>query len=350
MVEKKIRVLIVDDAEFMRTALTNILESDPEIEVVGYGKTGREGIDAVRKLRPDVVTLDIDMPEMDGITALKHIMIKYPTPVVVVSALTHQGEITFESLRLGVVDFLPKPSGSVSRDMDLQKEDLINRIKIASSVDIDKIKRAKIKPFKKEGKGSVWSKKGILLIGTSLGGPNSIIRLMCKLPEDFPVPIIITQDISSMILESFTEKFDTIAPIKIEKAKDGTILKASAAYINSLETAITFERNELDEVIIRTNPANGNSIDTMMSSAAKVMARGAVGFLLAGVGGDGIEGLKEINKIGGETIVENSNNHFLPDSNREVIEGGIAKHVLSNKDIASFIVDLIDKIERDEGK
>ncbi len=350
MVDKKIRVLVVDDAEFMRKALTNILTSDPEIEVVGYGKNGREGVDAVRKLRPDVVTLDIDMPGMDGITALKHIMIKYPTPVVVVSALTHQGEITFESLRLGVVDFLPKPSGSVSRDMELQKKDLINRIKIASSVDIDKVRRARIKPFKKKGKGSVWSKKGIFVIGTSLGGPNNIIRLICKLTEDFPVPIIIVQDISPMILESFVKKFDTVAPINIKVAKDGTILKSSTAYISSLENAITFERNELDEVVIRTTPANVNSIDTMMISAAEVMGSGTVGFLLAGVGGDGVEGLKEINEKGGETIVENGNNHFLSDSNREVIEEGVAKYVLTNENVASFIVNLIGKIERDKGK
>ena len=350
MVEKKIKVLVVDDAEFMRKALTTILTSDPEIEVVGYGKTGREGVDAVKKLRPDVVTLDIDMPEMDGITALKHIMIKYPTPVVVVSALTHQGEITFESLRLGVVDFLPKPSGSVSRDMDLQKKDLINRIKIASSVDIEKVRRVRINPFKKKREGSVWSKKGILIVGTSLGGPNNIIRLICKLTEDFPVPIIIAQDISPMILESFVKKFDTVAPIKIEMANNGTILKSSTAYINSLETAITFERNKFDEVVIRTAPANGNTIDTMMISAAEVMGSGTVGFLLAGVRGDGVEGLREINEKGGETIVENGNTHFLPDSNREVIEEGVAKYILTNENIVSFIVDLIGKIERDEGK
>ena len=168
MADKKIRVLIIDDAEFMRRALTKILSSEPNIEVVGYGKTGREGLEAIKKLKPDVVTLDIDMPEMDGITALKHIMIKYPTPVVVVSALTHKGEITFESLRLGVVDFLPKPSGSVSRDMELQKEDLIKRIKIASSVDINKVKRARIKPYKRTGKKATWSKKACGVFFTTM--------------------------------------------------------------------------------------------------------------------------------------------------------------------------------------
>lgn len=346
MAGKKIKVLVIDDAEFMRRALTKILTSDPNIEVVGYGKTGREGLDAIKELKPDVVTLDIDMPEMDGITALKHIMIKYPTPVVVVSALTHKGEITFESLRLGVVDFLPKPSGSVSRDMELQQEDLINRIEIASSVDINKIKRARIKPYKRVGKKGTWSKKGILIIGTSLGGPNNIIRLIGRLPEEFPAPIVISQDISPMILKSFVEQFDTISPIEIKETKDGMILEASTAYINSLENAVTFEKNESGDVILRVKPAKKNSIDTMMISAAEVMGFGTVGFLFAGVKGDGVKGLKEIYERGGETIVENGSTHFLPESNREVIDSGIAKYILKDEDNASFIVDLIGKIER----
>jgi two-component system chemotaxis response regulator CheB len=348
MAGKKIRVLVIDDAEFMRRALTKILTSEPNIEVVGYGKTGREGLEAIKELKPDVVTLDIDMPEMDGITALKHIMIKYPTPVVVVSALTHKGEITFESLRLGVVDFLPKPSGSVSRDMELQKEDLIKRIEIASSVDINKIKRARIRPYKRVGKKGTWSKRGILVIGTSLGGPNNIIRLICRLSEDFPVPIVITQDISPVILKSFVEQFDSVSPLEIREAKDGMILEASTVYINSLENVVTFQKSESGDVALRVGPAEKNSIDTMMISAADVIGFGTVGFLFAGVKGDGVRGLKEIYDRGGETIVENGGTHFLPESNKEVIESGIAKHVLRNEDNASFIMELIDKIERGE--
>ncbi len=344
MADKKIRVLIVDDADFMRKALTRILEADPEIEIVGYGKTGREGIEAIKKLRPDVVTLDIDMPEMDGITALKHIMIKYPTPVVVVSALTHQGQITFESLRLGVIDFLPKPSGSVSRDMDLQKEDLIRKIKIASAVDIEKVRRARIKIFKRKRKGRVWSKKGILVIGTSLGGPNNIIRLISKLPEGFPFPIIVTQDISPLILESFVEKFNSVSPIRIRKAEDGMWLEASTAYINSLDRAVTFEKNG-DDVILRVSSAEGNSIDEMMISAAEVMGSGTVGFLFAGVADDGVRGLRKINDMGGETFLENGNNYFLPESRKESLKGGYAKSVQINEDTVSMIIDLIGEIE-----
>ena len=345
MADKKIRVLIVDDADFMRKALTRILEADPDIEVVGYGKNGREGIEAIRELRPDVVTLDIDMPEMDGITALKHIMIKYPTPVVVVSALTHQGQITFESLRLGVVDFLPKPSGSVSRDMELQKEDLIRKVKIASAVDIEKVRRARIKISERKREGRVWSKKGILVIGTSLGGPNNIIRLISKFPEDLPFPIIVTQDISPVILDSFVEKFDSVSPIRIRKAEDGISLEASTAYINSLDRAVTFDKDG-EDVVLRVNSAEGSSIDEMMISAAEVVGSGTVGFLFAGVEDDGVRGLMRINDMGGETFMENGNNYFLPESQKEPLQGEYAKRVRINEDTVSLIIDLIGKIER----
>ncbi|MBN1572386.1 MAG: response regulator [Deltaproteobacteria bacterium] len=348
MSDKKIRVLIVDDADFMRRALTRILEADPDIEVVGYGKTGREGIDAIRELRPDVVTLDIDMPEMDGITALKHIMIKYPTPVVVVSALTHQGQITFESLRLGVVDFLPKPSGSVSRDMELQKEDLIRKIKIASAVDIEKVRRARIRAFEKKGKRGAWSKKGILVIGTSLGGPNNLIRFISKLPEDFPLPIVVTQDISPVILESFVEKFDSVSPIRIRKAEDGVWLDASTAYISSLDKAVTFERNRSGDVVLRVNSSEGNSIDKMMVSAAEVMRSGTIGFLFAGAEDDGVKGLMKINDMGGETLMENGNSYIFPESQMGALKGANAKSVQISEDTVSLIIELIGKIERGE--
>lgn len=339
MANRKIRVVVVDDAEFMRNALTKILESDPDIEVVGYGKTGTEAISAAKELRPDVITLDIDMPEMDGITALKHIMVNIPIPVVVVSALTHQGDVTFESLRLGVVDFLPKPSGSVSRDIELQKADLIGRIKIASAVDIEKIRRARIFPKNKGANYEYipWVAEKILVVGTSLGGPNSIIRLICKLPQKFDIPIIITQDISPMILTSFVEKFNEMSRIRIKELKDGINLESSTAYVNSLSNDLTFQRRDSKEVVIAINPSVGNSIDTMMLSAADAFGSGTVGLLYAGVRQDGVRGFEKIRENRGTTILAGRKDYFLPDSNEEVLKRNLVDHILDESDIPSFI-------------
>jgi len=333
MVDKQIRVVVVDDAEFMRKELTRILESDEHIAVVGYGKTGVEGIEAVKNLKPDVVTLDIDMPEMDGITALKHIMIECPTPVVVVSALTHQGDVTFESLRLGVVDFLPKPSGSVSRDIESQKEELIHRIKIASSVDVENIRRVKIQELLRRTttKHAPWMKKRIIVVGTSLGGPNHIIRLVHHLPKDFTTPIIISQDISPMILDSFVEKFNTVSPLRVVVAHDKMVLEDSTVYVNSLSNDIGIHEDIFEDVFyIKLQPTKGKPIDAMMISAAKIFESGTIGILLAGVNSDGVMGIEEVYKKGGTTLVQNYETHFLPDSNRDVLQRGLITQVIDD--------------------
>jgi len=333
MGDKKIRVVVVDDAEFMRKELTRILESDQDIEVAGYGKTGQEGIEAIKTLKPDVVTLDIDMPEMDGITALKHIMIECPTPVVVVSALTHQGDVTFESLRLGVVDFLPKPSGSVSRDIESQKEELIHRIKIASTVDVEKIRRVRIREISGRPKMDYapWMKKRIISIGTSLGGPNHIIRLVHHLPRDFETPIIISQDISPMILTSFVEKFNTVSPISVVVASDKMILRRSTVYVNSLSNDIGVHEDIFEDAFyLKLQPSDGKPIDAMMMSVAEIFESGTIGILLAGVNQDGVRGIEEIYKKGGTTLIQNYETHFLPDSNRDVLEQGLITQVIDD--------------------
>jgi two-component system chemotaxis response regulator CheB len=342
---KQIRAIVIDDAEYMRKAITKILETDPHIQVVGYGKTGIEGIREIERLRPDVVTLDIDMPEMDGIRALRHIMIHTPTAVVIVSALTHQGDITFEALRLGAVDFLPKPSGSISRDIELQKEDLINRVKIASTADVDKIRRARIR-YKKDTKRPTvpaWKHDKIFLIGTSLGGPNNIIRLICKLPRDFPVPVVVTQDISPMIIDSFVEKFDAVAPLAVKSAQDGMELDAATVYINSLDRYLTFVRDPDAGVTMAVRPSDGKPIDALLLSGSETFGAGTIGMLFAGVRGDGVSGLSAVNDRGGVTIMEDRSGYFLPDSNEEISRRGGAQYTLDNHAVPSFVMSLLKK-------
>jgi two-component system chemotaxis response regulator CheB len=340
---KRIRAVVIDDAEYMRKAITKILQADPQIEVVGYGRTGIDGIREIKRLRPDVVTLDIDMPEMDGIRALRHIMIHVPTPVVIVSALTHQGDITFEALRLGAVDFLPKPSGSISRDIEVQKEDLINRVKIASTADINRIRRARI-PNRKGGRqmpAPAWTHNKILVIGTSLGGPNSIIRLICRLPKNLPFPIIVTQDISPVIIDSFVEKFDAVAPLAVKSARNGIEIEAATVYINSLDRYLTFTRNTNKSVFMELGPSDGNPIDAMLISGSQTFGAGTVGILFAGVRHDGVSGLSAVNDRGGVTVMEDRSGYFLPDSNEEISRQGIAQHVMDDHAMPSFVAGLL---------
>ena len=139
--EKKYRVLIVDDASFMRKAIQDILESDPEVEIAGLARNGREGLEMIKELKPDVITLDMDIPVMDGLMAIRHIMVESPVPIVVLSSLFGNGAITFDALRLGAVDFVPKPSGAISKDIHTTGREIIDRIKMAASVNLENFRR-----------------------------------------------------------------------------------------------------------------------------------------------------------------------------------------------------------------
>ncbi|MCK5926216.1 MAG: response regulator, partial [Methylococcales bacterium] len=181
---EKIKVLVVDDASFMVKAISEILNSDPDIEVVGSAKNGLLALEQIKLLHPDVITLDVDMPVMDGIKAVRHIMLECPVPIVMLSSLFSNGAISFEALRLGVVDFLPKPSGAISRDIHESKQQIIERIKLAYSVNIKNVHRVKIQPFSAQNKlnhNEYQHLDHLLLVGTTLGGPNTSIRLFSQL-------------------------------------------------------------------------------------------------------------------------------------------------------------------------
>ena len=189
--DRPIKALIVDDALFMRKAITEILETDADLEIVGTARDGLDGLDKIKALQPDVVTLDIDMPRMDGLEAIRHIMIESPVPVVVLSSLFSDGAVTFEALRLGVVDFVPKPSGAISEDMDKSRRQIIDRVKIASNVNFENIRRVRIQERSKTPQGRPPATQNpplgyLITLGTSLSGPNTVIRLLTRLSPRLP--------------------------------------------------------------------------------------------------------------------------------------------------------------------
>ena len=211
----------------MRGAIADMLATDPDIEVVGTAQNGQEGLEKVVRLRPDVVTLDIDMPLMDGLTSIRHLMIKAPVPIVVLSSLFNDGAITFDALRLGVVDFVPKPSGAVSTDIEKARKMIIDRIKIGSSVQLENIRRVQLKKWDVNGRLSerydFAPLNYLLTVGTSLSGPNTVIRLMSNLSPTLPAAVVVVQEISPKIISSFIKRFDEHVPWKIEMAEDGDI-------------------------------------------------------------------------------------------------------------------------------
>ncbi len=340
----KINVLVVDDASLMQKVLGRILAEDPEINVVGYAKNGLECLDKMKKYNPDVISLDVDMPLMDGLTTIKHIMIEKPTPTVVVSSMSQTGRITFEALRLGVIDFISKPSGSISIDMESQKEVLRNRIKLSAGIQIEKVRRVWFKnngfKTKKETIGPAPEK--IVAIGTSLGGPNTIIRIVSSLSPNFNGCILAMQEIDPEILPAFCSYFDEIAPVKVIPLEDNIPLKNGVCYLASTRCQLEIEDNGRGDKILRLKKSLKNPISSMFSTVASLFGEKSMGILLTGIGRDGIDGLKSIIAAGGKTVAQEEKCCVFPNLTHCAIKEGIIHEVLPDNEIPKFIMDWIN--------
>ncbi|MER2557499.1 MAG: chemotaxis protein CheB [Candidatus Competibacter denitrificans] len=344
--EEKIKVLVVDDASFMVRAITEILSSDPGIEVVGSARNGLEALDKIKTLQPDVITLDIDMPIMDGIRTIRHIMIEFPIPIVVLSSLFGDGAITFEALRLGVVDFLPKPSGAISKDIHRAKQQIVDRVKIAASVNMQNIRRVKLK--KRDTRGELAERYGfqsleyILLVGTTLGGPNTAIRLLSNLSPQLPMTAVLVQEIAPKILPAFVKKFDEHMPWKIEIARDDVVLEQGTCYVSAYEQPIALHLNQNREACLQKVDYPSGSLNALFTSAATIFENHTIGVLLTGVGDDGIDGFNSIKEKSGITIVQRSDTCVYPNLAQCAIEHGNVDFIVDENEIPKQIKSIVD--------
>lgn len=340
-----IKVLIVDDALFMRKAISEILQSDKTLNVVGTARDGLDGLEKIRELQPHVVTLDIDMPRMDGLAAIRHIMIESPVPVVVLSSLFSDGAVTFEALRLGVVDFVPKPSGGISEDMDSSRRQIIDRVKIASSVNFENIRRVRMQTGDPNENLSVQygfhPLEYLITLGTSLSGPNTVIRLLTRLSPTLPAAMVVVQEIAPQILPAFAKKFNEHVPWSIEVAKDGQILEQGVCYICSNTQAVRIDRNESDQPCIRLDKVVARPLNELFISAAEVFRHNTIGVLLTGIGDDGADGFARIRQYKGNTIAQDSECCVYPNLTHNAIERGTVGTIADETQLPGAIADNI---------
>jgi two-component system chemotaxis response regulator CheB len=338
---EKLRVLIVDDATFMRRALTQILE-DPSIEVVDSAKNGLEALGKIKTMSPDIITLDIDMPIMDGLSAIRHIMIEMPIPIVVLSSLVHDGAITFEALRLGVVDFIPKPSGAVSHNIGRMKQQMIDRIKVAHQVNLGNLRRVRLAKRNKNETESGHAMESrapeyIVVLGTTLTGPNTIIRLLSQLSAVIPASVVVVQEISPKILPSFAKRFNQYVPWEVEVAQHGTVLKQGTCYISSNEYSLALQADEKDKACFVLGDGIGQPLNLLFSSAAEVFHDKTVGVLLTGIGEDGAEGFARIQEERGVTIVEDTQCCVYPNLVDNAIRRGVVDRMIAENSLPEII-------------
>jgi len=342
----KIKVLIVDDATFMVKAIREILESDAELEVVGSAKNGLEALKLIKELRPDVITLDVDMPVMDGLKTVRHIMIESPVPVVMLSSLSEHGDITFEAIRLGVVDFLPKPSGAISQDIHDVRQQVIDRVKIAASVTMKNIHRVKLNNV--GAQNELTERYGyqemdyIVAIGTTLGGPNTVINLMTMLPSALPITIVVIQEIAPKILPSFAKQFAEQTAWRVEAGEAGKELEQGVCYICSNETPLQVERDDKNKITLLMQSGDEQPLNALFTSASRIFGSNTIGVLLTGIGDDGTEGFSTIRSNAGVTIAQSTDTCVYPNLTQCAIEDGNVDYVVDADELAKKIKSVIN--------
>ena len=308
-----IKVLIVDDSALIRKMLTDILKLDNEISVVGTAKNGKEALEKIETLKPDIVTLDIEMPLMDGLTTLKHIISRHDLPVIMISSLTVEGaELTLKALDEGAVDFLSKPTNIFGLSQDEIKSEIIEKIKAGAKSKIYIRQPAKTKNILKPSfeKQALENKRfeNIIAIGTSTGGPRALQSLLPEIPKDINASIIIVQHMPPKFTKSLAERLNSISNIKIKEAEEGDILLRGHGYIAPGDYHMEVVK-VADNLVIKLNQEPKvmglrPTVDKMMESVSRIKGYSKIGVILTGMGSDGTKGIIEMKKNNSYTIAQ----------------------------------------------
>jgi two-component system chemotaxis response regulator CheB len=327
-----VKVLIVDDSSFMRRVIREILEVDSQLKVVGTSSNGKDCLEKIKLLQPDVVTVDIDMPGMSGMSVIRHIMIQSPVPIVVFSSLFNYGDVTFEALQLGVVDFVPKPSGMIFEDKGQLHNMIIDRVKNASGVNLNNIRRAHIKPMG-ENRQEIprTDPPGLtkmITLGAGLSGANSVIRLAAQLSPTLPCAMVALLEIAPQVLPAFVEKFNRHVPWRIMMAEDGQRIEPGVCYIGSYQHAIRVAPDRHGVPCFKKEGALADPLDTLFKSSAEIYKDNAIGVLLNGLGSDGAAGFLSIKAYDGVTIALQTDCCVYPNLAQNAIAHGAVTQVV----------------------
>jgi two-component system chemotaxis response regulator CheB len=351
-----VKVLVVDDSAFMRNALSNMLSSDPEVQVIG---TARDGIDAVAKvktLKPDIVTLDVEMPRMDGIEALKIIMAETPVPVVMVSSLTEEGAaVTLQALEIGALDFIPKNLHDLSVNILKLKPILVERIKILARKRLiikrapvarktSKTTQAQEKPTSRHATAA--RRMGVFAIGTSTGGPKALQEILPNLPKDFPVPIVIAQHMPANFTGPFAERLNQLSKIRVKEAKEGDKLEPGLALIAPGATNMRVKRTGAIDVQITISSSKEEfiycpSVDALFTSLVEAFPGRSLGLILTGMGNDGLVGSKALKADGGRIFAQDEETCIVYGMPKAVVDANLADKVLSLEQITGEIINAV---------
>jgi two-component system chemotaxis response regulator CheB len=352
-----IRVLVVDDSAFMRAALRRMIASDSALELVATAVSGSDALQKIPKMDPDVVTLDVQMPDLDGLETLRRIMKRFPRPVIMVSATTEENaEIAFDALRAGAVDYVPKRMSTGSLEIAHIRSELIEKIRSAASHwntsrnCVQRNESALSRPMAQYREMALAPE--IVAIGTSTGGPNALQELLPQFPKNFAVPVLIVQHMPAGFTTAFAKRLDRLCSIAVREARHGEVIEAGVAYIAPAGVHMTIERGASEShafVSLQRHPAEAlyvPSIDVLMKSVAKAYGARAAGVILTGMGCDGAEGIKAIHDCGGLTIGQDQATCVVYGMPRVCAELGILSSVVPLSQLAAKLLNATGYLRR----
>lgn len=340
-----IKVLVVDDSALIRALLKEIIQADPELELVGQAPDAYVARDLIKQLNPDVLTLDVEMPRMDGLTFLEKLMHGRPMPVVMISSLTEQGsEATFRAMELGAVDFVAKPKLGIREGMQAYAEEICYKIKAASQARlIPRQARVPIvqEPLVSHGPRPIIGTEKLIAIGASTGGTEAIKDVLLGLPADSP-GIVITQHMPPGFTRSFAERLNRMTRLNVVEAKGGERILPGHAFLAPGDKHLLVERSGANyvtrlsdaEPVRRHKPA----VDPMFRSVAQCAGRNVIACLLTGMGKDGAQGMLEIRQAGGYTVAQNEATCVVYGMPREAVAIGGAEDILPLGEIAEALL------------
>ena len=360
----RIRVLVVDDSALMRKLIPAILARDSSIEVVGTAMDGAFALKKIEELQPDVVTLDLEMPRMDGMETLRMIMKHTPLPVILFSTHSKEGGYaTFKALALGAVDFLAKPKEAAAGHLEEIADQLIAKIKVAKRAVGKKLPPAVVRedPFgpKKEARPALPPPRRVIAIGISTGGPNALQFVLSQIPADFLSTILVVQHMPEGFTEMFAKRLDECCALEVHEARSGDLLLAGRVLICPGNRHMMVRHMPRGDMVILSDgpPVNGHrpSADVLFHSVAQEFALTAVGVLMTGMGDDGAEGLGAIKAAGGMTIAQSEDTCVVSGMPRAAIQKGYANKIIPLDGIGSYLLhqygmdrNPADKFEKNE--
>lgn len=347
---QKIKVLVVDDSAFIRRAIIRMFEGSTDIQIIDVAADGEMALELIKKLHPDVVTLDVKMPVMDGLKALERIMIECPLPVVMLSSLTEKGgENALRALELGAVDFIDKTTAGGPMDISAIAQELTAKIQTAAQVDVQKMQLRggtvqKIALFPPK---SIRKQSGteVVLIGTSTGGPPALQTILSDIPEEFPCPILIVQHMPVGFTASLAERLNRVCPLSVKEAEDGEAIVPGQAYIAPAGKHLKIKRSGgnlyvwLD--LFPENALHRPSVDVLFESAAKVCENRCLAFVLTGMGRDGAVGAQALKRAGARVVAESEETSRVFGMPKAVSEAIKVDALIPLYDVADAILKMI---------